>query len=70
MDTVQSLPTVPLEKHHSSSTDEKINEKGDDVSVVQSVYGDVFDDRAIDLDENGKERPIGECTAFFTPIPA
>lgn len=62
MPEVQGLPTVPHDAEHSksSSIDEKLNEKSDSASVVQSVHGDVYDDiRDIDIGEDGKERPIG-----------
>ena len=62
MAEAQGLPTVPRDAEHSksSSIDEKLNEKSDSASVVQSVHGDVYDDvRDIDIGEDGKERPIG-----------
>ncbi|KAK7680237.1 hypothetical protein QCA50_016746 [Cerrena zonata] len=61
MSEVQGLPKVPRDADNSksSSIDEKLNEKSDSASVVDSVHGDVYDDvRDIDIGEDGKERPI------------
>lgn len=56
---VESLPkngTSMLEKHDSFADEKSADEK----QVVPAVQGDVYDDvRAIDLGEDGKERPIG-----------
>jgi hypothetical protein len=68
MSTVIDAPLISPPEKKTSSTgsieDEKFayNEKGTDVieTVDLADPGDVFEDvRAIDLDENGKERPIG-----------
>jgi hypothetical protein len=67
MSTVIDAPPVsPQEKTSNTGSieDEKFayNEKGTDVAETVDLAdpGDVFEDvRAIDLDENGKERPIG-----------
>jgi hypothetical protein len=53
------------ERTHSLS-DEKYDEKNEknersSVDVAEPVIAEVYDDvRAIDLDDNGKERPIGD----------
>ena len=53
----------------ASYSDEKLDDGK--VDVAESIKGDVYDDgREIDLDETGKERPIGKLPSpSFTPIP-
>lgn len=52
----------------ASYSDEKLDDGK--VDVAESIKGDVYDDgREIDLDETGKERPIGEPPSYFTPVP-
>ncbi|KAF9552218.1 peptide transporter MTD1 [Agrocybe pediades] len=64
MDAVPSLPELPARERKDSFADEKGSfdkEKGTNgsVDVATSLPGDVYDDvRAIDLGEDGKERPI------------
>lgn len=65
MAAVDSLPRSGPERGDSFN-DEKLdekNEKGDNssIEIAQSIKGEVYDDvRAIDVDEDGKERPIRE----------
>lgn len=61
MATVQEKAPNP-EPARVSYSDEKLDEKRsqDGVETVESIKGDVYEDiRDIDLDENGRERPIG-----------
>ena len=63
MATVQEKAPEP-ELAKVSYSDEKLDEKRsqDGVETAESIKGDVYEDvRAIDLDDNGRERPIGEC---------
>jgi hypothetical protein len=53
---------VDPEVTRASYSDEKLDEKRshDGIETAESVKGDVYEDiREIDLDENGRERPIG-----------
>lgn len=54
-----------------SFIDEKIKEKeaSESVEVASEPPGDVYEDsRAIDLDADGKERPIGRSTTLKPPL--
>lgn len=69
MATVNSLPAHPINERTDSFGDEKgiTQEKGSDgsVEIAGSIQGDVYDDiRAIDMGEDGKERPIGMDTTL------
>ncbi|KAG6885082.1 hypothetical protein C0993_006043, partial [Termitomyces sp. T159_Od127] len=61
--TTEALPT-PSAQHDvpeqtRSFIDEKHDEKRESIEIAESLKGDVYDDlRVIDMDENGKERPI------------
>jgi hypothetical protein len=58
MDVESAHP--PPKFTESLHSDEKFDEKHDAVEVAEPILGDVYDDiRAIDLGEDGKERPIG-----------
>lgn len=53
---VERTPSTP------SLGDEKYDEKNEksSIQIAEPVVGEVYDDvRTIDLDEDGKERPIG-----------
>lgn len=59
MAELESPPFVPThdEKLEKGSAEKSSN---DSVEIATSIQGDVYDDiRAIDLGEDGKERPIG-----------
>ncbi|KAH9476148.1 Oligopeptide transporter 9 [Psilocybe cubensis] len=63
MALVNSSPTSPKTQRSDSFGDEKgiVEEKGSkgSVEIAGSIQGDVYDDiRAIDMGEDGKERPI------------
>ncbi|KAF7421318.1 hypothetical protein PC9H_011840 [Pleurotus ostreatus] len=62
MAAVEALPTLPASRRSDSLDDEKsLNEKGQrrSVEVARSLNGADFDDLGIiDIDENGKEKPI------------
>ncbi|KAJ3513900.1 hypothetical protein NLJ89_g2700 [Agrocybe chaxingu] len=66
MAALASLPSQPAHSRTDSFGDEKglEKEKAGSVEIAHSIHedvGDVYDDvRAIDLGEDGKERPIGE----------
>lgn len=64
MASVEALPTLLDSRRSGSSEDEKAtNEKGHrrSVEVARSLEDADFDDlRIIDVDENGKEKPIGK----------
>ena len=72
MATLDSLPVLES-KRSSSYDDEKQVDKERDYKSVSSDsdladlhIGEVFDDaRIVDLDENGKERPIGITQSFL-----
>ncbi|KAH8101838.1 peptide transporter MTD1 [Cristinia sonorae] len=49
--------TADVERR-SSYSDEKAAHSNEKVDIIETDVGEVFDDRAIDLDEDGKERPI------------
>lgn len=50
----------PRQFADSLHSDEKYDEKSGSVEIAEPITGDVYDDiRAIDLGEDGKERPIG-----------
>jgi hypothetical protein len=80
MADVATLPKDPERNSVSlSSADEKhadeknvaFNEKHPVDDVFDQINGDVYDDvRAIDLDENGKEKPIGEHFPVDYPTPS
>lgn len=58
--------THPDAKHSSSFSDENFDEKRGAGEDTPSVDGDVYNDtRAIDLDKDGKERPIGMSSICF-----
>ena len=52
-----------VERKSSNYSDEKVSSEqhpSEKVEVAEELTGEVYDDvRAIDLDEDGKERPIG-----------
>lgn len=64
MASVEALPTLLDSRRSSPLDDEKAtNEKGhrSSVEVARSLEDTDFDDlRIIDIDENGKEKPIGK----------
>lgn len=73
MAVVNSPPIPPISERSDSFGDEKgiFEEKGSDgsVEVAGSIQGDVYDDiRAIDMGEDGKERPIGTVVAYLLKI--
>ena len=57
---VESARSLP--KHADSlPSDEKLDEKHGAIEVAVPIEGDVYDDiRAIDLGDDGQERPIGK----------
>ncbi|KAF7307899.1 hypothetical protein MKEN_01150600 [Mycena kentingensis (nom. inval.)] len=58
-DTIQRVNS--LQARHSPASDEKFDEKNEksSIGVAEPEVAEVYDDvRAIDLDDNGKERPI------------
>lgn len=51
------------EKHHDNAHFHDKKHMNEEVVAMDYQVGDVFEEhRAIDLDENGKERPIGQST--------
>jgi hypothetical protein len=51
---------------HSSFSDEKKDKPGQLETAPGDYIGEVFDDnRGVDLDEFGKERPIGTLIVFY-----
>jgi hypothetical protein len=61
MAIVEPPQHVPDTERSHSLGDEKYDEKHDKSSIqIVEAVAEVYDDvRAIDLDDNGKERPIG-----------
>ena len=64
---MEKIDTPSDSEPKPSYSDEKLDEKvNDKVDVAQDFQGEVYDDiRAIDLDETGKERPIGKDRLLF-----
>ena len=65
MAAVDSFPKQPLHKRNDSFGEEKVSDEekaeSGSIEVASSLHGDVYDDfRAIDMGEDGKERPIGK----------
>jgi hypothetical protein len=59
MATMNSLHTPP--EYFRNEKDDDKGEKSS-IQVAEPVTAEVYDDlREIDLDDNGRERPIGEC---------
>lgn len=53
--------------YDSLSNEKSVDKESGSIEVAQALDGDVYDDiRAIDLGEDGKERPIGKI--IFTII--
>lgn len=69
MTTTEALPTLSAQhdaEQKRSFNDEKHDRKSDSIEIAESLKGDVYDDlRIIDMDENGKERPIGMFSELF-----
>lgn len=61
MAEIDTAPSrVPVNEKDTSFSDEKAGSKEGSVDIALGLEGDVYDDvRAIDMGEDGKERPIG-----------
>ena len=66
MATLDSLPVLESKRSSSYDDEKQVDKEKDfksvsgDSDVADLQIGEVFDDaRIVDLDENGKERPIG-----------
>ena len=66
---VESAPPLPKQGDPFHSN-EKVEEKHGVVEASEPFQGDVYDDiRAIDIGEDGKERPIGmSYLSFVLPV--
>ncbi|KAG6898080.1 hypothetical protein C0992_006000 [Termitomyces sp. T32_za158] len=57
--TTEALPTPSAQYSNTEQKRSFDKEKRESVEIADSIKGDVYDDlRVIDMDENGKERPI------------
>ena len=65
MAEIDTAPSrAPIDEKGTSFSDEKVGSKEGSVDIA--LEGDVYDDvRAIDMGEDGKERPIGLFLLFF-----
>ncbi|KAF8200156.1 peptide transporter MTD1 [Pholiota molesta] len=69
MAAIDSLPINPLhtEKDGSFSDEKSGDKENGSIEITADFQGDVYDDlRAIDMGEDGKERPIGKSLPAFT----
>lgn len=68
MAAIDSLPINPLhtEKDGSFSDEKGGDKENGSIEIAADFQGDVYDDlRAIDMGEDGKERPIGKKFSAF-----
>jgi len=68
--TMEKIDTPSDSERKPSYSDEKLDEKVNErVDVAQDFQGEIYDNiRAIDLDETGKERPIGKDRLPFLSV--